>query len=262
MSNRIAVVCEGPSDFPVAQGLIDQTLIRCPELHWIGDETEIETHRVYCGLTGNEQFVKWTNIDTDSPKDYRRAIRSMFKEEWPTHDTAVRVQRVLFEFLRRSSDEAEAPPFVVIVKDTDNDPVRTEQLDAVRKLLEDRKMPAVLGIQRHELECWLLAGFHTENAEETKHLEALCRGDFPPGVGFNPCEKSHDLTATKKDDEKLSPKRVLKHLSNGDRTRELKGLHRDNHAALKRRGTENGLDDFLRDIEERLVPNVFGVRCS
>lgn len=112
MSNRIAVVCEGPSDFTVAQELIDQTLIRCPELHWV-NEDDVHTHRTYCGLTVAAEYVKWTQIDTDEPKDYRRAVRSFFKEQWPSNDVAVRVRRVLYDFLRRASDEFEPTPYIV-----------------------------------------------------------------------------------------------------------------------------------------------------
>ncbi len=262
MSNRIAVVCEGPSDFPVARALIDQTLLRCAELHWIHDDADLGVHVAYGGLVKNEPFIKWTNIDADSTKDYRRSLRSVFKEQWPEHDIAVRVQRVLFEFLRRSSDAGEAPPYIVIVKDTDNDQARADQLRAVRALLEAKKLLAVLGVQHTELECWLLCGFDPETDAERQRLTEVCRGEFPPGVGFNPCEKSHQLTATKKDQDKLSPKRVLNHLTNGDPTRAITGLHRDRHAVLKARGTENGLAEFLRDIEQRLIFGVFGVRAA
>ncbi len=260
MSNRIAVVCEGPSDFPVARELIDQTLLRCVELHWINDDADLSVHRVYSGETDTVPFIKWASIDTDSPKDYRRSLRAMFKEDWPTHDTAVRVQRVLFDFLRRSSDVGEAPPYIVIVKDTDNDTARADQLNDVRALLEVKQLPAVLGVQHTELECWLLAGFQPGDDSERNRLAEVCRGDFPPGVGFNPCEKSHQLTATKKDQDKLSPKRVLNHLTNSDPARAITGLHRNHHAVLAARGTENGLADFLLDIEKRLIFGVFGVR--
>ncbi len=118
-------------------------------------------------------------------------------------------------------------------------------------------MPAVLGIQHTEQECWLLAGFDHESDDEKQRLAKVCQE-----IGFSPCEQSQGLIATGKDHEKNSPKRVLKHLTNGDRTRELQGLHRDRHAVLKVRGSENGLAEFLRDIEQRLIFGVFGVQLA
>jgi len=83
-------------------------------------------------------------------------------------------------------------------------------------------------------------------------------GDLP-GCGFNPCLRSHDLTATGKDQEKLSPKRALNHLTDDSRPRVMRDLHRDNHQTLTQRGEHNGLADFLRDIRTRLIRVVFGV---
>lgn len=250
MSNRIAVVGEAAGDFEVARELIDQTIMRCVT-HI--EESVIDSYRVYVGPSANEPFVVWRSLDTSNPKDYRLAIRGRFglADPWPNTDIAVRIRRAIFDCLSRAPEA-----FVVVVKDTDNDDSRHAELRQVLPLIV--KMPIVLGVQHTEQECWLLAGFQAEGEEEER-LNELC-GKWPPGVGFNPCEQSHRLTATKKDDEKLSPKRVLKYLSGGDRTRELKGLHRNQHDTLKARGGENGLADFLRDIEQRLIPSVFGVR--
>jgi hypothetical protein len=144
----------------------------------------------------------------------------------------------------------------VIVKDTD---AREDMRAALREAREHyRSSPVVIGVQDTEQECWLITGFDPADAEKSR-MDDICRGDFPPGVGFDPRGCSERLTATKKDTEKLSPKRVLNYLVGGDRDRAYRGLHADNHATLKDRGKGNGLSDFLEDLEQRLVRGVFGV---
>jgi hypothetical protein len=175
----------------------------------------------------------------------------MFSNDWPNHDAALRTQRAIFHFV----NDAE---FIVIVRDTDADAGRRDQLQEVRQLVA--KMPVVIGVQHTEQECWLISAFVPQGDVEEERLRDMDRGDLP-GCGFNPCLRSHDLTATKADHDgiKLSPKRVLRHLTAGDRSRAMDGLHRDNHGTLLERGEHNGLADFLGDIRERLIRVVFGV---
>jgi hypothetical protein len=116
-------------------------------------------------------------------------------------------------------------------------------------------------MQHTELECWLIAAFEPRSADESSRLAEICRGD-EPGVGFDPRPQSEKLTATKRDHEKLSPKRVLRYLTADDRSRGLEGLKRESHPLLKVRGKGNGLSDFLTDLERRLVQVVFGVRVA
>lgn len=122
----------------------------------------------------------------------------------------------------------------------------------------------IVGIQHTENECWLISGFDPDTNEERERLTQLQRDDYPKGsgIGFDPRPCSERLTATGKDNEKLGPKRVLRHLTGDDQNRRQKGLHRDRHTILKSRGGGNGLTDFFRDIEQRLIPSVFGVRVA
>lgn len=268
MSNRIAVICEGVTDFPVAKELIDQTLIRCPELDWVNDEAEVEQHRTYCGETEREPFFRWTAIETARPTNYRQALRGKWGDPLPKHNIEIVIQRALFRFTRAFSEAEDTDPYIVIVKDTEADETAREVLKQARTRYASERL--IVGMLHTELECWLLAGFDPEDEGERDRFAAVCKGDFPPGVGFDPCVKSHDLTATKKEDEKNSPKRVLRHLTgeqqpnSGDHLtpRSRACLHRNQHAVLKARGTENGLRDFLRDIERRLILNLFGVRVA
>jgi hypothetical protein len=251
MSNRIAVVGESQNDFDVAAILIDQSLIRCVD--WIS-EPDIETHRTYVGRDDAEQFVKWQQVEIDRGKDYRRSIRRSFGEQLPRHEVLFRIQRVIYEFTIRSSDTGQPSPFVVIVKDTDASNDARDAIQEARAKYPD----VVIGMQHTELECWLIAAFEPRSADETTRLNEMCRGE-KQGVGFDPRARSEALTATKRDQEKLSPKRVLNYLTNNDWPRAIDGLNQTSHQLLKERGKQNGLADFLADLEGRLIRVLFNV---
>jgi hypothetical protein len=256
MSNPIAVVAEAQADFDVAAKLIDETLLRTVE--WVS-ETDIDTHRAYVGRTDDERFIRWNNIEVDRGHDFRRMVRGRFGRELPRHHVSLRILRIISDLLSASSDKGKTPPFIVIVKDTDNQ-------DDVREVLREarnqyRESDVVIGMQHTELECWLIAAFDPQSADEQSRLDEICRGDGP-GVGFDPRPQSERLTATKREYEKLSPKRVLRHLIGNDRSRRLDGLSRSCHQLLKDRGRGNGLADFLSDLEWRLVAAAFGERVE
>jgi hypothetical protein len=253
MSNPIAVVAEAQADFDVATKLIDRTLLRTVD--WIS-ESDIDNHRAYVGRTENEPFVRWDRIEVDRGNDYRRAVHRTFGEQLPRHVVQLRIQRIIYEFL--SANAVRSAPFVVVVKDTD------AQEDVREALQESRtryQKSAVIGMQHTEFECWLIAAFEPQSVDETARLAEICRGDGP-GVGFDPRLQSERLTATKRDQEKLSPKRVLRHLTRDDRSRGLDGLRGAAHQMLMDRGIGNGLADFLSDLERNLVRVVFGVQTT
>ena len=254
MSNPIAVVAEAPEDFQAATMLIDETLVRTVE--WISP-SDIDTHRTFVGRSDAESFVKWQHIEVDRSSDYRRAVRRTFGARLPRHVVQLRIQRIIYEFTIQSSETNRPSPFVVIVKDTDGQDDAREALQEARAQFPD----VVIGMQHTELECWLIAGFEPQSAAETSRLAEICRGEGP-GVGFDPRARSEDLTATNRDNEKLSPKRVLKYLTDDDRSRALKGLGDTPHQVLKNRGERNGLADFLIDVERRLVRVVFNVHVA
>src|SRR5262245_10577616 len=252
MSNLNAFVAKGQEGFNIPTLLIDKSLLRTVE--WITDETEINAHRTYVGRTDAEPFVKWQHIEVDRGRDYRRAIRRGFGQELPRHEVSFRILRVIYEFTSRSSDTGTPTPFLVILKDTDAD-------DDVREALQDARAKyanVVVGMQHTEFECWLIAGFEPQSADESSRLAEICRGDHP-GVGFDPRPRSEALTATKREHEKLSPKRVLKQRTSDNRSRALNGIGAAPHQLLKDRGKGNGLMDFLADVERLLVRQLFAV---
>jgi hypothetical protein len=265
MSHRIAVVGEAAGDFAVARELIDQSLLRCNR------DRGIDIHYTYVGPSENVPFFSWAHFTAKKGKDYKQAMRGQFNETWPSGKFATQVFNAVHGFVNLNPDH------IVIVKDTDNDDARRDTLRNLASLIETRYRHVTLGVVHTELECWLLAGFVPQDDRERERLAEVCRGEFPPGVGFNPCLESHKLTAGGRraagegsENAKLNPKRVLRYLTDEDKPndgdhltpRSRACLHFNRHAILAARGSENGLADFLRDIEQRFIFGVFGVRVT
>lgn len=254
MSNRIVIVGEGITDFEAASVLIDQSLLR--HVEYIEDET-ITAYRTYLGMSPVDSFVRWHT----SPQERRQDTRRIVRRQWGTpitHPVELVVATKVFEIEGYFSDRGESQPYLVLVKDTDADEECRDALVALRERYAEEEI--VIGIEHTELECWLVSAFVPQDDDERQRLRDMDGGELP-GCGFNPCLRSHDLTATKADHDgiKLSPKRVLRYLTAGHRPRVMRDLHRDNHGTLVARGEHNGLADFLGDIRTRLIRVMFGV---
>jgi hypothetical protein len=72
-------------------------------------------------------------------------------------------------------------------------------------------------------------------------------------LGFDPRDRSHELTACKNDQAKRSPKRVLLALAGGDYDREFRCWSTTSLDDLRTRGHGNGLAHYLDEIRDRLA---------
>ena len=77
-------------------------------------------------------------------------------------------------------------------------------------------------------------------------------------VVVDPRFQSDELTASKNDQAKRSPKRVLAALTGGDHDRERRCWRETPLGTLRDRGKHNGLADYLEEVERRLVPLISG----
>ena len=96
-------------------------------------------------------------------------------------------------------------------------------------------------------ECWVLNGFDPTTGGEQDAL-----GTERARVGFDPRMRAHDLT-DRKEHEDRNPKRVLRALSEDDRDREQACVRNAPLERLRARGEETGLNDFLNELETRLL---------
>jgi hypothetical protein len=106
----------------------------------------------------------------------------------------------------------------------------------------------IIGVAHTKLECWILAGFVPQDTAETARLVEL-RSE----LGFEPTGNSERLTA-KHDQDKRSAKRVLRLLSEDDRSRERECMMQTELSILRQNGIECGLAAYLDEVEAKLVP--------
>ena len=220
MSYSIAVICEARADYETVVSLVDRLIL---DHHrgtgWITEES-LDDYRTYCGLHPSEAFINWREIETLFKSHSGRPIRSQFMNGYlPSHEDEVDILRARQLLLFHSS---KAPDGMIFLRDTDNEKERKEGLENAGRGVHDLKSVAiVVGVAHTKRECWHIAGFEPDQTNEQTHLtereriEQLRSGD---NLGFDPRSRSEELTA-KHDSDKLSAKRVLKHLTQADPAR-------------------------------------------
>ncbi|HUU96906.1 MAG TPA: hypothetical protein VM487_14300 [Phycisphaerae bacterium] len=234
----IAVVCEGPADQRTATTLADRVV--CEAKDWIEAE-RLDQFRVWCGVLGNSSFLAWRDVPGAAEARSIKAHGHFCGE--PGAPDARQARRALF--VVRSVD----PPAsaVLLIRDADTQAARLRGLRQARDAT-NWSFAVVIAVARPKRECWLLAAFEPTDDVEKARLASLRKE-----LGFDPRIRPQELTATH-DRDKRSTKRVIGELSGRSADRAERDLERTPLETLKKRGAENGLRDYLRELEQRLVP--------
>ena len=238
MSLTFLVIAEANADFEQATGLADRLLVS--EIDWLED-VYLDSLREWIGDDPDGERLTWKSIPEQARKLGIKA-QGHFDEK-PGEPDAQAARRTL-AYLKRRFDTFDA---VVLIRDLDNQPRRLEGFRQARQ--ESTVRPIIIGVANAEREYWVLAGFVPETETERETLKAERQN-----LGFHPCERSHKLTAWGDDEAKLSPKRVLKTLTGGNRERERKCWLETRLDDLIARGRENGLAAYLDEVKTHLVP--------
>jgi hypothetical protein len=241
MSRRFAVVHEAPADFETATELADRVLREA--IDWL-DEHLIDDQRTWLGESNSGDRLTWKAI----PGLARQAgikAHGHFDGE-PALPDAAAARRALF-YLREEFPGLDA---ILLIRDQDDEPERRGGLEQARNVVSGQ-IVIVIGLAVAERESWVICGFESapDDEEESARLQTE-----RTRLGFNPCERSHELTACKNDLAPRSPKRVLRELSGDNRERERRCWVETALATLRRRGAENGLAAYLEEVRVRLVP--------
>ncbi|HBI47075.1 MAG TPA: hypothetical protein DDY78_30110 [Planctomycetales bacterium] len=239
MSQRFAVVHEAGADFHTATELADRVLIDA--IDWM-DEHLIADQREWVGTVPVDRRLTWKAIPQMAREAGIRA-RGHFDGEPGEADAAAARRAILY--LLATIPDLKA---ILLIRDQDDQPERRIGLEQARGQ-DHGGAVIVVGLAVVERESWIISGFDPKDDAETVRLD-----EERKTLGFNPCERSHELTACKNDHAARSPKRVLRQLSgnNGDRER-----HCWTHTPLDRlraRGGENGLAPYLHEVRDRLAP--------
>ncbi len=237
MSLRFAVVHEAEADFQTATELADRAL--CDAINWL-DEDLVPHQRTWIDHTTSGDRLFWKRI-RQLALDAGITPMGFFEGE-PGHPDAAAARRALF-FLRWEFPDLDA---IVLIRDQDDQPERRDGLEQARKQ-DHGGIVIVVGLAVVERECWVLSGYDPRDEAESARLAEQRRQ-----LGFDPRERSHDLTACKDDHAIHSAKRVLRELSGDDRDRERCCWRETPLTTLRDRGGENGLAAYLEEVRVRL----------
>ncbi len=238
MSRRFAVVAEAPADHRTATELADRALVEAVD--WLDEEQVAHLREWVIEMSGER--LTWTGVRKLAGAVGIEA-EGHFDGEAGLFDA--RAARRALRYLRATVPELEA---VVLIRDQDNIADRREGLEQARR--EDHEeLVIVVGLAITEREAWVISGFEPQNEAEQTRLDAERQI-----LGFNPRERSHDLTAGGNNAARRSPKRVLRALTGGDAERERWCWAATPLARLRERGAGNGLAQYLDEVRKLLAP--------
>lgn len=233
----LGFVGEAQADFLTGSRLADRVL--CAGVDWIEDEV-LDDYRTWVGVEEGQHTLLWRAVKGIARQRGVKAHGHFGGEAGLPAARTARLALLLFAGLKAS------PEAVLLVRDTDGD---TRRMQGLAQARDDRPWPfqVVIGAAHTKRECWVLAGFDPQDADEEARLTAE-----QTDLGFDPREHAEELTA-KHDGDKRSAKRVVDVLTSSDATREAACLEADLEA-LKSRGGGTGLSAYLGEVEERVLP--------
>lgn len=238
MTRRIAVVHEAEADCTTATELADRAIVEA--IPWM-NEDDIGPARQWLGFTPGGLRLSWKSME-QLARNAGIRVRGHFANEPAEPDAKAGLRAI--RYVREAYPELDA---IVLIRDQDDQPERRLGLEQARAVDHDG-LPIVVGVAVVTREAWVISGFHAQDDVEAAKIAAA-----RSRLGFDPCVRSHLLTAHKHLTDKTSPKRALTELTAGDPERERHCWARTPLDALRERGTENGLADFLADVQLRLA---------
>lgn len=240
----ICVVYEASADAEIATDLADRVILE--QITWLADEPSLlQYEREYRLKNGTESF-RWDNIDNLARKVNIR-VRGKFGSE-PAEPDAKAARRAILA-IQKIMPDARA---LILMRDSDQDSARRTGLEQARTEHANWNsgLTVIVGLAATKRECWVLTGFIAMDNQEKKLIESERQN-----LGFNPCEKSHRLTAKHDEvNDKRHAKRVLSKFTGNNPDRERDCWITTPLASLRKYGSGNGLKDYLAEVERYLVP--------
>lgn len=244
MSQRFAVVHEAEADFRTATELADRVLVHA--IGWL-DEELLPLQREWVGTVPVERRLTWKTIPQIA-REIGIKAHGHFDGKPGEADAASARRAILY--LREAIADLKA---ILLIRDRDDQPERQAGLEQARAQLhrnaKGEVITIVVGLANIEREAWVISGFEPQDEAETTRLKTERMR-----LGFQPHERSHELTAGKDDTAIRSPKRVLRELSGDSFHRERQCWAKTPLALLRERGVENGLAAYLQEVQDRLAP--------
>jgi hypothetical protein len=252
---RGLMFCESPSDFQHAAELIDRVL-REHGPSWISDVMDVNP----------EGVRQWHPSDATHPffdvHAYREHAGRLGLRIPHGHFNGAPgaagslMARTLFLIARKLNQRGSTIEAVVLLWDMDGDGAnRRIGLEQARtEATSWAKFAIVIGCPDLTREAWVLAGFEPTDDGERERL-----GELRQELGFHPTGEAHRLDSSD-EQAKRNPKRVLRILTDGLGDRQQQCWQAIPLETLRARGHASGLADYLREVEEIIVPRCTGVR--
>lgn len=236
-----AIVYEAEADLKVASELADRVLVE--SIDWL-EESHLESCRTWVSRLVGGEPLKWTRIK-QLARDTGIKVAGHMDHQAAYPDAKAARRAILY--LEKIVDDVAG---IVLIRDQDDQPERRKGLEQARQEHQG-KTPVVIGLAVVEREAWVISGFEPRNADEQSRLSQESQT-----LGFQPQERSQELTACKDDNSKRSPKRVLQALTGGNFERERSCWNSTALELLRERGAENGLKPYLEEVREHLAPRI------
>jgi hypothetical protein len=239
VSLQFAVIYEAEADFRTATELADRVLVE--GIHWL-EEDQLDYQRTWLAESTDGRRLTWKAMKQLARDSNLPPVHGHFEGEPALPDAAA--ARRAIRFLRREFPRLDA---IVLIRDQDQQPERRRGLEQAQHE-QHGALAIVVGLAVVERECWVISGYDPLDDAESTRLR-----DSRQQLGFDPRERSHELTACKNDQALRSAKRVLRELTQDDRERQCQCWRETQPATLRKRGRENGLTTYLDAVREQLA---------
>jgi hypothetical protein len=239
MTLSLALICDARADGEIASALAER-VIRA-HAHWI-EETNVSDYLCWRGLSSAESFLCWTNV-SDLAAEHGIRAHGFFAGEVgkPEAVLARKALALLDQVGERPLDG------IVLIRDSENKPERWDGFEQARSTVK-LPLPVIIGVAHSKRECWVLVGYVPADDAECERLKELREE-----LSFDPCLEPTRLN-DRGEGEPRSAKRVLRHLTEGNREREAACWLSTALEVLRERGEDCGLTAYLIEVEQLLVP--------
>lgn len=246
---EVIVIVEGRMDAVTATKLAERVLVE--KVDWLEQES-LQHLFQWTGLDSGSEYSCWKDTNDIIDRAKKAGIpMPRFLGHGKTGslkaDGAAAMKIVnLIKLLHLKEHRKIAA--VLFIRDLDNQPERRRGIEQARSEHEDRQpqIEIIIGTADRMREAWVLNGFIPSDLEEKRILAQL-----KTKLTFDPCEEAHKL----RDDpgEDRNPKLVVKKLTDGDLVREQQCWEETDLEILRSRGSDTGLREYLKEVEERLI---------
>jgi hypothetical protein len=251
---RLCVVCEGESDFRTVSHLLDHLLYH--SIDWLTPDV-IDQYRSWFGREKDgsaSPYLKWASLKhLFRDGTLTRLVQGPFRDG-PTNPDAA-IARKLLWYLNAES-KSEAISGVLLVRDSDGD--IQGRASGLRQARDSSPVgwpfAVAVGVAHPCREGWLLCLYKPRNSREEQLLDEERRT-----LKFDPTNEPQRLLA-KADGEPRNPKRVLSALTCDNHERESQCVEGWSVEEIKNLGQATLLSDFIREIEQHLIPLFAGHR--